>query len=182
MTWPTVSLTSQPTSAWREGSGELSIQLLSLVHWILCSNQRTVFSHVIRCRPQHLLLSVKSITMSTATMDQWKIVHSKWQGVQRIERKAGTRFILGRKGCLHWSADWIRYNKSSCYASWYFSMGQTTTRWHCPSCVTTRCDREGPGSLEQMVDVSLFAWPDCRGAALHLLIIPRSHKRNPNVA
>ena len=52
------------------------------------------------------------------------------------------------------------------------------------SCVTSRCDREGPGSLEQMVDVSLFACPDCRGAALHLLIIPwsRSHKRNPNVA
>ena len=48
--------------------------------------------------------------------------------------------------------------------------------------VTSRCDREGPGSLEQMVDVSLFAWPDCRGAALHLLIIPRSHERNPNVA
>jgi len=41
---------------------------------------------------------------------------------------------------------------------------------------------EGPGSLEQMVDVSLFAWLDCRGAALHLLIIPRSHKRNPNIA
>ena len=38
------------------------------------------------------------------------------------------------------------------------------------------------GSLKQMVDVSLFAWPDCRGAALYLLIIPRSHKCNPNVA
>ena len=50
--------------------------------------------------------------MSTATMDQWKIVHSKWQGVQRIERKAGTRFILRRKGCLHCSADWIGYNKA----------------------------------------------------------------------
>ena len=62
-------------------------------------------------------------------------------------------------------------------------MGQTTTRRHRPSCVTTHCDREGPGSLEeQMVDVSLFAWPDCRGAALHLLIISRSHKHNPNVA
>ena len=49
--------------------------------------------------------------------------------------------------------------------------------------VTTRCYRKGPGSLEeQMVDVSLFAWPDCHGTALHLLIIPRSHKRNPNVA
>jgi len=40
-----------------------------------------------------------------------------------------------------------------------------------------------PGSLEeQMVNVSLFAWPDYHGAALHLLIIPQSHKRNPNVA
>ena len=45
------SLVSQPTSARREGSGELSIQLLSPAHWILHSNQRTVFSHVIRCRP-----------------------------------------------------------------------------------------------------------------------------------
>ena len=112
-----------------------------------------------------------------------EIVRWKWQGVQRIEGKTGTRLILGRKGCLdlRCSADWIGYNKSFCYASWYFSVGQTTTRRHCPSRVTTRCDREGPGSLEQMVDVSLFAWPDCRGAALHLLIIPRSHKRNPNV-
>jgi len=33
-----------------------------------------------------------------------------------------------------------------------------------------------------MVDISLFAWPDCRGAMLHLLIIPHLHKRNPNVA
>jgi len=47
------SLASQPTSARREGSGELSIQLLSPAHWILRSNQRTVFSHVIRCRSQH---------------------------------------------------------------------------------------------------------------------------------
>ena len=129
------------------------------------------------------LLSAKSITMSTATVDQRKIVRWKWQGVQRIGGKAGTRFILGRKGCLRCSADCgIGYNKSFCYAPWYFSMGQTTTRRRCPSCVTTRCDREGPGSLEQMVDVYLFAWPDCCGAALHLLIIPRSHKRNPNVA
>ena len=56
----------------------------------------------------------------------------------------------------------------------------------CPSCVTTHCYYEGPGrsgSLEeQMVDVSLFAWPDCRGTALHLLINPWSHKHNPNVA
>ena len=66
--------------------------------------------------------------MSTATVDQWKIVRGKWQGVQRIEGKAGTRFILGSKGCLRCSADWIGYNKSFCYASWYFSMGQTTTR------------------------------------------------------
>jgi len=66
-------------------------------------------------------------------------------------------------------ADWIGFNKSSCYASWYFSVSQTTTWWHCPSCVTTRCYNEGPGSLEeQMVDVLLFAWPDCHGAALHL--------------
>jgi len=120
--------------------------------------------------------------MSTATVDQWKIVRWKRQGVQRIEGKAGTRFILGRKGCYRCSADWIGYNKSYCYASWYFSMGQTTTRRYCPSCVTTYCYHEGPGSLEQMVDVSLFARPDCRCAALHLLIIPRSHKRNPNVA
>ena len=120
--------------------------------------------------------------MSTAMVDQWKIVRWKWQGVQRIEGIAGTRLILARKGCLRWFADWIGYNKSFCYASWYFLMGQTTTRQHCPSCVTTRCDREGPGSLEQMVDVSLFAWPGCRGTALHLLIIPQSHKRNPNVA
>ena len=120
--------------------------------------------------------------MSTTTVDQWKIVRWKWQGVQRIEGKAGIRFILGRKGCLRCSADWIGYNKSFCYASWYFSMGQTTTRQRGPSCVTSRCDREGPGSLEQMVDVSLFVRPDCRGAAQHLLIIPQSHKRNPNVA
>ena len=120
--------------------------------------------------------------MSTATVDQWKTVRWKWQGLQRIEGKVGTRFIVGEKGYLRCSAEWIDYNKSFCYASWYFSMGQTTTRWHCPSCVTTRCNREGPGSFEQMVDVSLFAWPDCRSTALHLLIIPRSHKRNPNVA
>jgi len=79
--------------------------------------------------------------MSTATVDQWKIVRWKWQGVQRIEGKADTRFILGRKGCLRCSDDWIDYSKSSCYASWYFPMGQTTTRRHCPSCVTTRCWR-----------------------------------------
>ena len=36
-----------------------------------------------------------------------EIVRWKWQGVQRIERKADTRFILGRKGCLRCSADWI---------------------------------------------------------------------------
>jgi len=101
--------------------------------------------------------------MSTATVDQWKIVRWKWQGVQRIEGKAGNRFILGRKGCLRCSADWIGYNKSSCYASWYFSMGQTITRRHCPSCVTTRCDRERPGSLEQMVDA--------RFLCLHGLIV-----------
>ena len=88
------SLASQPTSARREGSGELSIQLLSPAHWILRFNQ---------------------------------IVRWKWQGVQRIEGKAGIRFILGRKGCLRGSADWIGYNKSSCYASWYFSISQTTT-------------------------------------------------------
>jgi len=111
--------------------------------------------------------------MSTATVDQWKIVRWKWQRVQRIEGKAGTRFILRRKGCLHCSADWIGYNESFCFASWYFSIGQTTTRRHCPSCVTTRCNCEGPGSLEQTVNISWFAWPDCRGAALHLLIIPR---------
>ena len=69
-----VSLERQPTSAWREGSGELSIQLLSPAHWILRSNQ---------------------------------IVRWKWQGIQRIEGKAGTRFILGRKRCLRCSADWI---------------------------------------------------------------------------
>jgi len=41
---------------------------------------------------------------------------------------------------------------------WCFSVGQRTTQRHCPSCVTTRCYHEGPGSLEeQMVDVSLFA-------------------------
>ena len=115
-----------------------------------------------------------------------KLVCWKWQGVQRIiEGKVhvGTWFILGRKGCLHCSAKWIGYNSSFCYASWYFPMGQMTMQWHIPSCVTTHCYREGPGSLEeQMVDVSLLAWPDCCGAALHLLIIPRSHKHNPNVA
>ena len=92
------SLASQPTSARREGSGELSIQLLSPAHWILRSNQ---------------------------------IVRWKWQGVQRIKGKAGTWFILGRKVCLCCSADWIGYNKSFCCASWYFSMGQTTTQRHC---------------------------------------------------
>ena len=54
--------------------------------------------------------------MSTATMDQWKIVCWKCQGVQRLERKAGTSAIFGRKGCLHYSADWIDYNKSFCYS------------------------------------------------------------------
>jgi len=89
--------------------------------------------------------------MSTATVDQWKIVRWKWQGVQKIE---GTRFILGRKGCLCCSADRIGYNKSYCYAYWYFSMCQTTMRWHCPSRVITHYCHEGPGSLEeQMVDV-----------------------------
>ena len=48
-------------------------------------------------------------------------------------RKIGTWFILRRKGCLCCSADWIGYNKSFCCASWYFSMGQTTTRRRCPS-------------------------------------------------
>jgi len=47
------SLASQPTSARKEGCGQLSIQVLSPAHWILCSNQRTVFSHVICCHPQH---------------------------------------------------------------------------------------------------------------------------------
>ena len=47
------SLASQPTSAQREGSGQLSIQVLSPAHWILRSNQSTVFSHVRRCCPQH---------------------------------------------------------------------------------------------------------------------------------
>ena len=84
--------------------------------------------------------------MSTATVDQWKIVCWKWQGVQRIEGKVGTSYIFGRKGCLCYSANWIGYNKSFCNASWYFSMGQTTMWQHCPSCVTTRCCHEGPGS------------------------------------
>ena len=59
--------------------------------------------------------------------------------VARSTKNWSTRFIFMRKGCLHGSADWIGYNKSSCYASWYFSISQTTTWWHCPSCVTTRC-------------------------------------------
>ena len=111
---------------------------------------------------------------------QWKIVRWKWQ-VQKIE---GTSFILGRKGSLCCSADRIGYvQQKLCYAYWYFSMCQTTMRWHGPSCVITHCCHEGPGSLEeQMVDVLLFAWPDCHGAVLHLLTIPRSHKCNPNVA
>ena len=115
--------------------------------------------------------------------DQWEIVHWKWQGVQSIEGRVGTRFIFGRKGCLYCSADWIGDNKAFYYASWYFSMGQTTTRWHCPSSVNSCCCHEGPGSLEdQMVDISLFAWLDCRGTALHLLINSQSHERNPKVA
>jgi len=63
-------------------------------------------------------------------------------------------------------------------------MVEMTTQWHYYSCVATRCCHEGPGSLEeQMVNISLFAWPDCRGTVLHLLIIiPQSHKRNLNVA
>jgi len=49
--------------------------------------------------------------MLTATLDQQKIVRWKWQGVQTIEGKVGT-FVLGRKGCLRCSADWIGYNKA----------------------------------------------------------------------
>jgi len=47
----------------------------------------------------------------------------KWQGVKRLEVKAGTNFIFWnceRKVCLHCSADWIDYNKSFCYASGVF--------------------------------------------------------------
>jgi len=36
--------------------------------------------------------------------------------------------------------------------------------------------------LRNSIVKSLFAWPDCRGTALHLLIISWSHKHNPNVA
>ena len=95
--------------------------------------------------------------MSTATLDHWKIVHWKWQRVQRIEQKVGTRSILGREGYLHCSADLIGSNKSFCYASCYSSMGQTTMQWHCLRCITTRCNHEGPGSLEeQMAEILLF--------------------------
>jgi len=93
--------------------------------------------------------------MSTATVDQWKIVLWKLQGVQRIKRNAA----FAMHPCI------------------------MATQWHCPSCVTTRCCHEGPGSLEeQMADISLIAWPDCHGAVLHLQIIPWSHKCNSNVA
>jgi len=62
-------------------------------------------------------------------------------------------------------------------------MGQRTPQLHCSSCVTTCCYHEGPGSLEeQVVDILLSAWSDYRSAMLHLLLIPRSHKHNPNVA
>jgi len=50
------SLTSQPTSAWGGRVWSTKYSTAFPPHWILWLNQRTVFSHVLRCRPQHLFI------------------------------------------------------------------------------------------------------------------------------
>jgi len=78
-------------------------------------------------------------------VDQWRIVHWKWQEIWRLEGKAVPVFsetVRGKDICC--SAEWIDYDKMLS-----MQVLQRTTQWHCPSCVTTH---EGSGSLTWRVN------------------------------
>ena len=82
--------------------------------------------------------------MSTATVDQWGIVHWKWQGVGRLEEKQVLVFprLWEKRMPFRCLANGIDYGKLllCMFAFWRFSMGQT---WQHRPC----CYHEGQVSL-----------------------------------
>ena len=123
------SLASQPTSALREGFGQLSIQVLSLDNTDNCHSG-----------------SAENCSLEVArSTKNWRKSRYFYSWEERIS-------------LLLCQLDRLQQKLLPCIL--VFFMGQMTTRWHRPSCVTTRCCHEGPGSLEErMVNVSLFASP-----------------------
>ena len=71
-----------------------------LLHWILHSNWRKVFQSCDTLPPQLRLLQC-----------QRRNVHWKWQGVSKLERRAGTSFVwvYERERGFSCSASWIDY-------------------------------------------------------------------------
>jgi len=117
-------------------------------NWILRPNQRTVFSHVIRCRPPGPTTLNALTTCELSRYDRSGSVENCSLEVPRSMktwRKAGTIFFFLCP--LLCRLDRLREKFLLCiFAFWYFSVGHWTTLRHCPSCVATRCYHEGPGA------------------------------------
>ena len=104
----------------------------------------------------------------------WRIVHWKWQGIWRLERRAGTSLSEFMRGTDIFVALPTGYSMAKAIAKHVCLLaifgGQGTAWWHCPDCITTCCYCEGPGSLAWRANGWHFAgYCDMTIVALHYI-------------